>query len=88
VNDRPSALARNTLHGPGLVNLDLNISHDVALTKHRKDAHTLVVTLNSFNVLNHRNDVTFVGVISSPFFGRAVAALPPRRMQLNLEYKF
>jgi hypothetical protein len=88
VNDRPSALARNTLHGPGLVNLDLNISHDFALTKHRKDAHTLVVTLNSFNVLNHQNDVTFVGVISSPFFGRAVAALPPRRMQLNLEYKF
>jgi hypothetical protein len=38
--------------------------------------------------LNHQNDVTLVGVVSSPFFGRAVAALPPRRMQLNLEYKF
>ncbi len=88
VNDRPSGLTRNTLHGPGLINLDLNISHDFVLSKKSKDARTLAVTLNSFNVLNHQNDVTFVGVITSPFFGRPVAALPPRRMQLNLEYKF
>jgi hypothetical protein len=88
VNDRPAGLTRNTLHGPGLINLDLNVSHDFVLSKKRKEARTLAVTLNSFNVLNHQNDVTLIGVISSPFFGRAVAALPPRRMQLNLEYKF
>jgi hypothetical protein len=88
VNDRPSGFTRNTLHGPGLINLDLNISHDFLLSKKSKDARTLAVTLNSFNVLNHQNDVTFVGVITSPFFGHPVAALPPRRMQLNLEYKF
>jgi hypothetical protein len=81
-------LTRNTLHGPGFINLDLNVSHDFVLSKKRKEARTLTVSLNSFNVLNHRNDVTFVGVITSPFFGHAVAALPPRRMQLNLEYKF
>ena len=78
----------NTLHGPGLINLDLNVSHEFVLSKKRKEARTLAVTINSFNVLNHQNDVTLVGVVSSPFFGRAVAALPPRRMQLNLEYKF
>jgi hypothetical protein len=89
VNDRPGELPRNTLHGPGLINLDLNVAHDFILTKKGKEAtRTLGVTLNSFNVLNHQNDVTFVGVITSPFFGRPVAALPPRRMQLNLEYKF
>ena len=88
VNDRPDGLTRNTLHGPGFINLDLNVSHDFVLSKKRKEARTLTVTLNSFNVLNHQNDVTFVGVITSPFFGHAVAALPPRRMQLNLEYKF
>jgi hypothetical protein len=38
--------------------------------------------------LNHPNDVTYIGVVSSPFFGQAVAALPARRMQLNLEIKF
>jgi Carboxypeptidase regulatory-like domain len=88
VNDRPNELSRNTLHGPGFINLDLNMSHDFVLSKKHKEARTLAVTLNSFNVLNHQNDVTFVGVITSPFFGRPVAALPPRRMQLNLEYKF
>ena len=88
VNDRPAGFARNTLHGPGFVNLDLNVAHDFVLSKKRKEAQTLTVSLNSFNILNHQNDVTFVGVITSPFFGHAVAALPPRRMQLNLEYKF
>jgi hypothetical protein len=88
VNDRPGDLPRNILHGPGLIGLDLNLSHDFVLSKKRKEARTLTLSLNSFNVLNHQNDVTFVGVITSPFFDHAVSALPPRRMQLNLEYKF
>lgn len=88
VNDRPDGYSRNTLHGPGLINLDLNISHDFVLSRKHKEARTLAVTLNSFNVLNHPNDVTYIGVISSPFFGQAVAAFPPRRMQLNFEYRF
>jgi hypothetical protein len=88
VNDRPSGFTRNILHGPGLINLDLNLSHDFVLSKKRKEARTLTASLNSFNILNHQNDVTFIGVIRSPFFGQAVAALPPRRMQLNLEFKF
>jgi hypothetical protein len=56
------------------------------------------VALNAFNVLNHVNDVTFIGVTGSttllpnpqpnPQFGRAVAAFPARRLQLNLEFKF
>jgi hypothetical protein len=88
VNDRPQGLTRNTLHGPGLINLDLNLAHDFVLSKARKEARTLTLSLNSFNILNHQNDVTFIGVVTSPFFGQAVSALPPRRMQLNLEYKF
>jgi hypothetical protein len=71
-----------------LIGLDLNLAHDFVLSKKRKEARTLTVSLNSFNVLNHQNDVTFVGVVTSPFFDHAVAAQPPRRMQLNLEYKF
>jgi hypothetical protein len=87
-NDRPVGLPRNTLHGPGFVNLDLNIAHDFVLSKSRKEAPTLTVSLNSFNVLNHKNDITYVGVVTSPFFGRAVQAQPPRRMQLDLQFKF
>jgi hypothetical protein len=88
VNDRPSGVPRNSLHGPGLINLDLNVSHDFALSKSPEHPKTLSVSLNSFNVLNHVNDMTYIGVITSPFFGRAVAAQPPRRMQINLQFKF
>jgi hypothetical protein len=87
-NDRPAGLPRNTLHGPGLVNLDMNVAHDFVLSKARKEARTLTVSLDSFNILNHKNDATYVGIITSPFFGRAVQAQPPRRMQVNVQFKF
>ncbi len=88
VVDRPLGVPRNSLHGPGYVNLDLNLSHDVRLGADAKKAPMLTVSLNSFNVLNHLNPITYVGVQSSPFFGRAVQGQPGRRMQLNLELKF
>jgi hypothetical protein len=88
VNDRPAGVLRNTLPGPGMIELDLNLAHDFALSKSRKEARMLTVALNSFNVLNHPNDVTYVGIVTSPFFGYAVAALPPRRMQLDVQFKF
>jgi hypothetical protein len=91
VNDRPAGFARNTLHGPGLINLDLNLAHDFTFSPKsdkQKDVPTLTVSINSFNILNHPNYVTYVGVLTSPFFGRPVAANPPRRTQLNLEFKF
>jgi hypothetical protein len=88
VNDRPAGVLRNTMPGPGMIELDLNVAHDFVLSKSRKEARTLTVALNSFNVLNHPNDVTYVGIVTSPFFGHAVAALPPRRMQLDVQFKF
>jgi Carboxypeptidase regulatory-like domain len=88
VNDRPLNVNRNSIHGPGLVNLDLNLSHDFLLSKVPEHAKTLSVSVNSFNVLNHVNGTTYIGVITSPFFGRAVAAQPPRRMQLDVQFKF
>jgi Carboxypeptidase regulatory-like domain len=88
LNDRPAGFARNTLHGPGTIELDLNLERDFLLSKGKKEGPRITVALNAFNVLNHTNDTTFVGTITSPFFGRAVAAQPPRRMQLNLQFKF
>ena len=90
-NDRPilpAAFARNTMHGPGLINLDLNLEHDFLFVKGKKEGPALTVVLNAFNVLNHQNDATYVGVLSSVYFGKAVSVLPPRRMQLNLQFKF
>jgi hypothetical protein len=88
VNDRPPGYAHNSMPGPGLINLDLNAEHDFALSRKSKEARTLTVSLNAFNVLNHTNDVTYVGVITSQYFGHAVAAQPPRRIQLDLQFKF
>jgi hypothetical protein len=86
--DRPTGVARNTIHGPSYLNLDVNLAHDIFLTKAGKEGIVTTISINSFDVLNHPNDVTYIGVVGSPFFGRAVASLPARRMQLNLEIKF
>jgi len=88
INDRPAGVPRNTMHGPGLIGLDLNLSHDFPLSKQKKEAKVISVSLNSFNVLNHPNYITYIGTISSPLFGRPVAAQPPRRMQLDVQFKF
>jgi Carboxypeptidase regulatory-like domain len=86
--DRPAGIPRNFLHGPTYINLDFNLAHDILLTKAGKEGPMATISINSFNVLNHENDVTYVGVVTSPFYGHAVAAQPPRRMQLDLEFKF
>lgn len=86
--DRPAGVPRNALHGPGYVSLDLNLAHDFPLTSKREKGPVATVSINSFNVLNHVNAMTYIGVIRSPFFGHAVAAQPPRRMQLDVEFRF
>jgi len=58
------------------------------LTRSRKDGPSATLAINSFNVLNHENDITYVGVVSSPFLGRPILAQLPRRLQLDLEIKF
>jgi len=87
-NDRPPGVPRNSMAGPGLVDLDLNLSHDFPLSKAKKEARLLSVALNSFNVLNHPNYLTYIGVQSSSLFGKPVSAQPPRRMQLDVQFKF
>ena len=88
INDRPPGFARNTLPGPGTINLDLNLSHDFPLSRKKNEERVLSLSLNSFNVLNHPNYVTYIGTKSSPLFGQPAAAQPPRRLQLDLEFKF
>jgi hypothetical protein len=88
LNDRPVDVPRNTMAGPGLIDLDLNVSHDFPLSKAKKETKVITVSLNSFNALNHPNYVTYIGTVSSPLFGKPVAANPPRRTQLDVQFKF
>jgi hypothetical protein len=82
-------LPRNTLHGPGFLNLDVNLERDFHLSKSRKEGPTITASLNAFNVLNHVNDVTYIAISPVPIHtGFAVQAFDPRRLQLNLQFKF
>ena len=87
-NDRPAGLSRNTMHCPAYIDFDVNLSHEFLLSRAGKEGPSLTLQVGSFNVLNRKNDVSYVGVLTSPFFGTAVAARPPRQMQMNLQFKF
>ena len=100
-NDRPNGglYPRNSLHGPGLLNLDMNIQHDFKFQKEKKDGQVLTASLNVFNVLNHPNYLTYNGVIGADpayltpalrpvSFATPSEAFPGRRFQINLEFKF
>jgi len=89
-NARPAGVPRNSLEGPGYVDLDLRWSRELSLIKGKKKDEGVKGTLaiDAFNVLNKVNYVSYVGNLRSPFFGQAVAAQPPRRLQLSFRLKF
>jgi outer membrane receptor protein involved in Fe transport len=88
-NARPAGVGRNTLTGPGYADLDLRWSRDIApATRSKKEGPAVNVGVDAFNVLNRVNYSGYVGTLTSPFFGRAISAQPPRRLQLSLRFKF
>ena len=88
-NARPAGVPRNSLQGPGYADLDLRLSRDFFLNKAKKEKGMVTtLALDAFNALNHPNYVSYVGNLSSPFFGRPVTALPSRRMQITVRFKF
>ena len=42
----------------------------------------------AFNLLNHANLGVFSGVQTSPFFGQATSAQPPRRFEVGTRFNF
>jgi outer membrane receptor protein involved in Fe transport len=88
-NARPAGVSRNTLEGPGYVDLDLRWSHDFFFDPSRKDKGPAAnIGLDAFNLVNRVNFAGYVGNLSSPFFARAVSAQAPRRLQLSVRFKF
>ena len=86
-NARPPGVPRNSLQGPGFVELDVRWSHEFAFTP-KKDGPRLTTALDAFNLTNRVNYTTYVGNLSSPFFGEAVSARPVRRLQFSLRFAF
>jgi len=89
-NGRPAGVSRNTLQGPAYADFDLRWSRDFTVHKSKKKDGDWKATLalDAFNVLNKVNYSSLIGNLSSPFFGQAIAAQPPRRLQLSFRLKF
>ncbi len=50
--------------------------------------YNMELYLQAYNVFNHVNLTNFDGVLSSPFFGHALAASPGRRLETGLWFRF
>lgn len=50
--------------------------------------YNLTVSVRINNLLNRVNEAGFSGSLTSPFFGRANAALPARRIEMQLRFRF
>jgi outer membrane receptor protein involved in Fe transport len=87
-NARPPGVARNSLEGPGFADVDLRASRDFELPSASGRKHTLNLGVDVFNALNHVNYNYYVGNLSSPFFGQAISANPPRRVQFSLRVRY
>ena len=67
----------SNVHGtPAFVELDLRWSYDWRFQKAKKDGGAkMIFALDSFNVANRVNYVTYTGNLSSPFFGCGFRAM-------------
>jgi hypothetical protein len=50
--------------------------------------YTMEFYAQAFNIANRVNPVAYSGVLTSPFYGRAVAAAPARRVELGARFGF
>jgi len=86
-NDRPPGVDRNTGRGPGFVQVDVHLSRAFHLQKN-KHRPRFELGIDAFNVMNSVNYKNYIGTLTSPFFGRANAANPPREVQLTFQLHF
>ncbi|MFN0106712.1 MAG: TonB-dependent receptor domain-containing protein [Bryobacteraceae bacterium] len=87
--DRPVNVTRNAGHGPGQIIVDLRWYRDFRFRPAMKDkSPSLTTAIDAFNVFNRVNYQNYIGALTSPFYGRAVASQPPRRLQLSLRFQF
>lgn len=75
---------RNTIEGPGIVNLDMSLMKSIAL----QGTQNLSIRIQATNVLNHPQFGTIDTVVNSPTFGQVISMQPMRTMQIILRYRF
>ena len=77
-------IPRNGGKGFDLLSVNARLSREF----HVSERLRMEAIFESFNALNHVNYSYYVGNISSPFFGEAVSAQPPRRVQFSLRVRY
>jgi hypothetical protein len=50
--------------------------------------YTIELYAQAYNALNHINAINYSGVVTSPFFGQATSAAPPRRIEIGTRLTF
>src|SRR5215472_11460573 len=86
-NDRPPGVSRNTGLGPGFAQVDVHLARSFHFEKN-KHRPRIDFGIDAFNILNTVNYKNNIGTQTSPFFGRANAANPPREVQLSWQLYF
>jgi len=84
-------LRRNVGTNPANATLDLNLSRTFAFGKLSAAGDRpfkLAANVRAGNLLNRANLLGVNGVLASPFFGRANAAGPARRIEVGLRFSF
>jgi hypothetical protein len=85
------ALGRNAGTNPATATLDLNLARAFAFGEQNADGerrYRMTPSLRASNLLNRVNPLGLSGVLASPFFGRANAATPARRIELGMRFNF
>jgi hypothetical protein len=83
----PGDAKRRYFYGPGLENFDMALLKNLQLT----ESKSVQFRVEGFNVFNHAQffgPQSVDGNISSSTFGYAIAAQPPRLVQLGLKFLF
>ncbi len=88
-NDRPAGMTRNTGNGPMYSDVDIRLSRRFVVGGQREHGTRYIeLRIDAFNALNQVNATNYVGVLTSPFFGRANAAAAARQLQLSMKASF
>jgi hypothetical protein len=86
-NDRPPGVTRNTGRGAGFFSIDVHLARPWTIEGWGR-TFNCEIAIDSFNVLNHTNPSSYVGVESSPLFGQPNAAYNGREMQFSFQVHF
>jgi hypothetical protein len=90
-NDRPIGVGRNTGIGPGISEFDVRFTKVFRVPRPfntDRQSENLELSIDLFNAFNHPNYPDYIGIQSSPFFGRPSSAQEGRRVQFSIRYTF